>query len=207
MRRVRLWCGLIVAASCLAASTASAQAASVTGTVRDETGGALPGATVELRRADGTPPLVAVADAQGAFRFERVAAGRLSGHLHADQFRQHAPRHRGLRHRRRAARRGAAPVAQRRRDGHRQAHLRQSGRRREPGRESRRHRRSRPARARSPRGSSTPGRSCEPARCSKRCPASSSASTAAKARPTSTTCAASISITAPTSRRRSPACR
>jgi len=76
MRRVRLWCALIVAASCLAASTASAQGASVSGTVRDETGGALPGATVELRRADGTPPLLAVADAQGAFRFERVAAGR-----------------------------------------------------------------------------------------------------------------------------------
>ena len=35
-----------------------------------------PGATVELRRADGAPPLVAVADAQGAFRFDRVAAGR-----------------------------------------------------------------------------------------------------------------------------------
>ncbi len=45
------------------------------------------------------------------------------------------------------------------------------------------------------------------AKCSKRCRASSSASTAARARRTSTTCAASTSITAPTSPRRSPACR
>jgi len=44
----------------------------------DETGGALPGVTVELRGASGAPA-VAATDAQGAFRFVGVSAG----HYHA----------------------------------------------------------------------------------------------------------------------------
>jgi len=43
----------------------------VTGVVKDETGGALAGVTVELRGPGA--PIVAVTDAQGAFRFDRVA--------------------------------------------------------------------------------------------------------------------------------------
>src|SRR5439155_14426461 len=43
-------------------------------TDRDETGGVLPGASVQLHPAAGSP-LVTVTDAQGTFRFDRVAAG------------------------------------------------------------------------------------------------------------------------------------
>ena len=56
------------------------------------------------------------------------------------------------------------------------------------------------AKARSPPRSWPCGRSTAPPRCSRPCRAWSSASTAARARPTSTTCAASTSITASTSR-------
>ena len=62
-------------ASCLMASTASAQTSAVAGSVRDETGGALRGVTVELRAGSGKPT-VAVSDAQGAFRFDNVVPGR-----------------------------------------------------------------------------------------------------------------------------------
>jgi outer membrane receptor protein involved in Fe transport len=58
----------------LAVSVASAQTASVSGVVRDETGGALPGVTVELRLAQAAP-IVVVTDAQGAFRVAAPAAG------------------------------------------------------------------------------------------------------------------------------------
>jgi len=46
----------------------------VTGRIVDETGGALPGVTVELR-ADGAEPLVAVTGADGTYVFDRVAVG------------------------------------------------------------------------------------------------------------------------------------
>src|SRR5476649_575165 len=64
----------VVIVSCLLASTAFAQTATVAGAVRDETGGALPGVTVELRSGTGSPQL-SVTDAAGTFRFEHVAAG------------------------------------------------------------------------------------------------------------------------------------
>jgi TonB-dependent receptor-like protein/carboxypeptidase family protein len=72
----RLWvrCAAILAAFCLAGATASAQAGSVAGAVRDETGGALPGVTVELRGANRAP-LVALTDGRGGFRFDGVPAG------------------------------------------------------------------------------------------------------------------------------------
>jgi hypothetical protein len=72
-KRNRLWCGVFLVNACLA-STAFAQTASVAGTVRDETGGVLPGVAVELRSAAGAP-LFTGTDGQGTFRFERVAAG------------------------------------------------------------------------------------------------------------------------------------
>jgi hypothetical protein len=53
----------------------SAQTTSVSGMVRDETGGALPGASVELRGPAG-PPLVTVSDSRGAYRFDPVGPGR-----------------------------------------------------------------------------------------------------------------------------------
>jgi len=56
------------------ASTVSALAADVAGTVRDETGGALPGVSVELRSGSAAPRL-AVTDARGAYAFDSVPPG------------------------------------------------------------------------------------------------------------------------------------
>ena len=47
----------------------------VTGTVADETGGVLPGVTVELRPMGAQDSLEAVTDGVGVFRFEQVPAG------------------------------------------------------------------------------------------------------------------------------------
>ena len=74
MRHSRVWMtGVTAAALILAARTISAQTP-MSGTVRDETGGALPGVSVELRAAYGSS-LVAVSDAQGRYRIERVVPG------------------------------------------------------------------------------------------------------------------------------------
>ena len=73
--RFYFWCALIGMTSWLAGSTAFAQTASVTGTVRDETGGALPGVSVELRPAAGAGKL-SVTDGRGEYRFDGVAPGR-----------------------------------------------------------------------------------------------------------------------------------
>src|SRR5437867_3007008 len=59
----------------LTASVASAQAGSVSGTVRDETGGVLPGVSVELRGAGGLAAM-AVSGDRGDYRFEQVAPGK-----------------------------------------------------------------------------------------------------------------------------------
>jgi hypothetical protein len=56
------------------ASPVSALAADVVGTVRDETGGALPGVSVELRNGS-TAPHLAVTDARGAYMFDSVSPG------------------------------------------------------------------------------------------------------------------------------------
>ncbi|HEY7284445.1 MAG TPA: TonB-dependent receptor, partial [Vicinamibacterales bacterium] len=63
----------MLAAIVLPVTCSSAQ--SVAGTVRDETGGALPGVSVELRGASG-PSQEAATDDQGRYRFDRVAPGR-----------------------------------------------------------------------------------------------------------------------------------
>src|SRR5713101_1160801 len=52
-----------------------AQAAGVVGEVRDETGGALPGVTIELRAAGGAS-VSAVSDNQGRYRIARIVPGR-----------------------------------------------------------------------------------------------------------------------------------
>jgi outer membrane receptor protein involved in Fe transport len=54
--------------------TAFAQTSEVVGTVRDETGGALPGVIVELRAAGGTASHTET-DTRGAYRFDRLATG------------------------------------------------------------------------------------------------------------------------------------
>jgi outer membrane receptor protein involved in Fe transport len=67
--------GMLVCCAVLMEAPAYAQAASVSGSVRDETGGALPGASVELRGLPGSPVFTAT-DSQGAYRFDHVAPGR-----------------------------------------------------------------------------------------------------------------------------------
>src|SRR5262245_49095354 len=76
MRMTRLtplfWSLVLLTAS---AAVASAQEATVGGTVRDETGGALPGVSVELRRTLDAASLTTVTDREGAYRFDGVDAG------------------------------------------------------------------------------------------------------------------------------------
>jgi hypothetical protein len=60
------------------ASAATAQTAAVAGVVRDETGGALPGVTIELRKANA-PTKLTVSDAQGASQGDAVNGFSLSG--------------------------------------------------------------------------------------------------------------------------------
>ena len=66
----------LAALSFLAPPPAAAQEAPIVGGVADETGGALPGVTVEARSADaGGPPLVAVTDGAGRFEFPDLGPG------------------------------------------------------------------------------------------------------------------------------------
>ena len=58
----------------LLAPVTAVQAADVTGTVRDETGGALPGVSVELGSSAASPQTTAT-DNQGRYRFD-VPPGR-----------------------------------------------------------------------------------------------------------------------------------
>ena len=58
----------------IAAAPAFAQSAHIEGGVRDETGGALPGVTVELRGP--AQPLLTVTDNRGTYRFDRLLSGR-----------------------------------------------------------------------------------------------------------------------------------
>jgi hypothetical protein len=67
---------VVLLVALLSAHTASADSGSViTGVVSDQTGGLLPGATVELLLPSGEVVQAAHADRSGAFRFERVGVG------------------------------------------------------------------------------------------------------------------------------------
>ena len=57
------------------AASASAQTTTISGVVRDETGGRLPGVSVELKRT-GVAPMLTASDSQGAYRLENVRPGR-----------------------------------------------------------------------------------------------------------------------------------
>jgi len=48
---------------------------SISGTIRDETGGVLPGVTIELAPAGSRQPLETVTDGAGSYRFDNLAAG------------------------------------------------------------------------------------------------------------------------------------
>src|SRR4051794_36436591 len=72
------WIRVCLAMVAVAVLTQPSMAQSTDGTVRgrvtDETGGVLPGVTVELRSKDGMP-VVAVTDATGIYEFAHVAPG------------------------------------------------------------------------------------------------------------------------------------
>jgi hypothetical protein len=57
------------------ASAAPAQSARIVGAVRDDTGGPLPGVSIELRISSGAPQEI-VTDSTGGFLFERLPAGQ-----------------------------------------------------------------------------------------------------------------------------------
>ena len=65
----------IFAIGTVMAPNAWAQNGQIIGTVRDETGGALPGVAVELKN-EREPVSQAITDGQGGYRFENVKAGR-----------------------------------------------------------------------------------------------------------------------------------
>lgn len=182
-----------------------ALAQSLTGSVRDETGGALPGVSVELR-SDGLATAVSVTDAEGIYRFDSLDPRRYQLAFHLSSFATA----------RREITVGAAEEA--RVDAvlnlSLSADVTVTGKKTfvnladaENPAENLVGLRGRPVRAPSRRANSMRARSSAPVRSSKPFPVSSSVSTAARGKPISTTFGASTSITGPTSRRLSPACR
>jgi len=75
IRRHSRFASLVTTAWLVASVTARAETGLISGTVRDETGGALPGVSVELR-TEHEPVGQTLTDLQGAFRFEHIAPGR-----------------------------------------------------------------------------------------------------------------------------------
>ena len=65
----------VIAFLCADTTAAAQGTGSVTGTLADETGGVLPGVTVELRPAGATDSIETVSDGAGVYRFENVRTG------------------------------------------------------------------------------------------------------------------------------------
>ena len=79
----------------LITARAAAQTATVSGTVVDQTGGAVPGATVRLAGAGGAS--LTTTGPAGQYAFRTVAGGHLPDHRHASGLRaRHAGRRRRL---------------------------------------------------------------------------------------------------------------
>ena len=78
MTRTRLWPALAVVAMLVPAAPVSAQGTtgSISGFVTDDTGGALPGATVTVRHIDTDQKRVMVTDGGGRYRAQQLAPGR-----------------------------------------------------------------------------------------------------------------------------------
>lgn len=72
---VELLLAPLVMTTLLAAPAGAQGTGTVTGTVSDETGGVLPGVSVDLRPVGAEAPVETVTDAQGAYHFEHVPAG------------------------------------------------------------------------------------------------------------------------------------
>src|SRR5688572_4124798 len=66
---------ILIAVTLAPVSTWAQSTGVVTGTVTDETGGVLPGASVNLVPAGAQSVLETVSDGSGAYRFENVATG------------------------------------------------------------------------------------------------------------------------------------
>ena len=75
-RLKRLIFALLLCGAAAGRAGAQTPGVAVTGVVQDQTGAILPAATVELVNASGAVVQTTTADAGGAFRFERVAAGQ-----------------------------------------------------------------------------------------------------------------------------------
>src|SRR5262249_38526908 len=67
---------MLVMTLCLNASAAWAQTGSIMGTVRDETGGVLPGTVLELDEPNARATATVTSDGEGTFRFGNLPAGR-----------------------------------------------------------------------------------------------------------------------------------
>jgi Carboxypeptidase regulatory-like domain len=80
------------AASCVldddAQATAKELSRTVTGSVFDPSGAAIPGAAVTLTSADGQAALSTITDGAGVFRFEHLAHGTYVIHIQAGGFRE-----------------------------------------------------------------------------------------------------------------------
>jgi hypothetical protein len=80
-------CALLALVLLLAVpSAAQEQRGSIEGTVRDSSGGVLPGTTVEARSPSQVGVTTAVTDAQGIFRFPALAPGRYTVKATLDAF-------------------------------------------------------------------------------------------------------------------------
>lgn len=80
---ISLLCGLLSAA---APAAAQFDTATVLGTVRDSTGGFVPGATVTLTNLDTGVAAVKISDANGSFEFVTVRVGRYQVTAELDGF-------------------------------------------------------------------------------------------------------------------------
>src|SRR5229473_1433890 len=78
MTRTRFWRALAVAAMLAPAALVAAQGTtgSISGFVTDDTGGALPGATVTVRQVETDQKHAFVTDAGGRYRAQQLAPGR-----------------------------------------------------------------------------------------------------------------------------------
>ena len=76
----------VLFASVGAAFAQSVSSASINGTVKDQSGGVLPGVTVTISSpALQVPELVQVTDPEGAYRFVDLPAGDVSDEIRADR--------------------------------------------------------------------------------------------------------------------------
>ena len=127
---MRRWSALVFVALLLSASTAFAQNAQITGTVKDQSGGVMPGVTVTAKNKATGLMRTEVTDAKGAYRLVALLTGGLLSHRGNSGFHLPDPVERGADHRSDRVHRLHAQAGERVGDGHR--HSRDAGRGRDP---------------------------------------------------------------------------